>query len=160
MQRIQLSRDFYLDEFTRSQTAERLGRPIEVQVGSQLYLNLKHHVTTVMQPLRTALGVPVYISSGVRPWWLNNHLGGSDTSDHLDALATDFNAMGLSPLTVTQKIVELDLPFKQCIHEFGRWVHLSSPPIGQTPRRQCLTIYRGEKKNVVLNGLHPTPTRN
>ena len=38
---LQLSRNFYLSEFTRSETADRQGRPVVVKPSSEVEGNLK-----------------------------------------------------------------------------------------------------------------------
>ncbi|SHI60352.1 D-Ala-D-Ala carboxypeptidase family metallohydrolase [Halodesulfovibrio aestuarii] len=155
MQRFLLSPNFYLDEFCRSQTAERMGRPIIVEPGAEIQENLQHLCVTLVQPLRDELGVPIIVTSGYRPEWLNEYIGGSPTSDHIKGLAGDLIVPGLPPLQVAQTIVRLNLPFKQVIHEYGSWVHASVPCIGDAPLRQQLTITRGCNRQLVRAGLLP-----
>lgn len=154
MQRISLSPNFFLDEFTRSQTAERFGHPIEVEPGSTVFTNLQYLCLTLLQPIREALG-PIVISSGYRPTWLNDHIGGSSSSDHLTGLAADIIVPGRSPLDVARFISsQKNLGYKQLINEHDRWVHIASPGPANTPRRQDLTIWNNGQRNVTTEGLH------
>lgn len=164
MKRIKLSENFYLDEFTRSQTAARLGQVIEVEPGSEVFGNLQHLCETVLQPVRDALGVAVHITSGYRPEWLNLAVRGSDTSAHVKGLAADFVVGGMTPLEVCRQIVAIPepVPFAQLIYEFGVWVHISAPALDDEPARDALTAYRdlvtGKLKTLYANGLHPVET--
>jgi hypothetical protein len=153
MQRISLSPNFFLDEFTRSQTAERFGHPIEVELGSTVFNNLQFLCLTLLQPIREALG-PITISSGYRPKWLNDHIGGSPSSDHLTGLAADIIVPGRNPLDVARFISSQNLGYKQLINEHDRWVHIASPGPDTMPRRQELTIWHNGQQNLTTNGLH------
>src|SRR5574344_1686354 len=76
-----LSKNFSLYEFTRSETADRVGirnRPLFEHV-----LNLSY-LASRMEVLRRILGDrPIVITSGYRCHQLNMAVGGSATSDHL-----------------------------------------------------------------------------
>lgn len=148
-----LSPHFTLDEFTRSQTAERMGRPIVVAPDSEEFRNLQYLCMTLLEPLREALG-PVVISSGYRPGWLNAAVGGSSRSDHLTGLAADIIVPGRTPMEVAQAVNAMNLGYKQLINEFGRWVHISSPGPGVAPRRQNLTIWNDGRGTRTTEGLH------
>jgi hypothetical protein len=141
MDRIQLSRNFYLDEFTRSGVAARLGRPVAVAPGSAEYANVLRLCTHVLQPIRDGLG-PVFVTSGVRPRWLNRMIGSHDDSQHIPGQAADFRVIGFSPFEVVAWLSTSPIPFDQVIHEFGEWVHVSINPIERPPRRQVLTAYK------------------
>lgn len=153
MQRFLLSPNFYLDEFCRSQTAERFGKKIIVGLESSIAQNLQHLCVTVLQPLRDALGVPITVTSGYRPKWLNDHIGGSQTSHHLFGLAVDIVVPGVSPAEVAFKVAELHLPFEQVILEYDSWTHISVPAIGDLPARQLLTISQGATGRCVQAGI-------
>lgn len=161
MERIQLSTNFFLDEFTRSQTAARLGQAVEVEPGSEVFQNLERLCQTVLQPFRDAVGRVVQVSSGYRPEWLNLAVGGSKASAHVQGLAADIVVVGLPPLEAAQELAAMPgpLPWQQLIHEYGQWVHISAPAIGAAPARETLTAYkdlvRGQLKTLYANGLHP-----
>lgn len=154
---MRLSRDFTLEEFTRSQTAERMGRPIVVEPGSMEHRNLEQLCGVALQPMRDALGL-VSVTSGIRPVWLNEMIGGSPTSDHVPGLAGDVVVPGRTPLEVAKWAAANLKGCKQIIHEFGRWVHISVWPEGQTGECQLLTAYKVGKKTVYTPGLHAIET--
>lgn len=144
MERIALSKNFYLDEFTRSQTAERLGIDMRVNPAGVVAHNLRRLCVTVLQPLRDALG-PVHITSGYRPPKLNRLIGGSPNSQHQYGLAADIVVSGQAPLDVAlwlRRHLENDSGYDQLIHEFGRWVHVSVAPLNSSPRVQALTAVK------------------
>ncbi len=162
MTKIQLSKNFYLHEFTRSSIAAKYGIPVVVKPDSEIFHNLQRLCREVLQPIRDALG-PIDISSGYRPPALNNHprLRGSRTSAHLYGLAADFTVRGMTPLEVCQWLEQSGLKFDQCIHEHGRWVHIGLKADPAEQRQQLLTAWKPEKtaqtprpKTIYTPGLH------
>lgn len=133
----QLSPSFHLREFLASQIAARLGRPI-IPTPEQL-THLRQLCMTVLQPLRDEVRRPIIVSSGLRPRWLNELIGGSRTSAHLDGRAADVRILDWSPRAAVQAIRRLDLPIDQCILEFDSWVHVGIATEELTPRREYLT---------------------
>lgn len=134
-----LSRSFTLEEFCRSPTAQRMGRPI---VATQDHLdNLRRLCTLVLQPFRDALCKPIVITSGLRPPWLNEAIGGSKTSAHMDGRAADLEVPGMPPIEVCRFIRSLRLEVDQLIHEFppGGWTHVGIAKVGEIARTQYLT---------------------
>lgn len=88
----------------------------------------------MLERIRSALGavkgfdVPIIVTSGYRSEAVNKAVGGQPSSDHLKALAVDFKAPAFgTPYEVAKFLSgKLDaLGIGQCIHEFGRWVHVS-----------------------------------
>lgn len=147
---MKLSQNFSLDEFLISQTAERHG--ISMEPPPEVVENLRRLCVTVLQPLRNAVGASIHISSGYRPEELNTLIGGSATSQHRFGNAADFTVAGWTPLAVAQLIVELELPYDQVIHEFGRWVHVG---IADTIRGERLTAFKDARnKTRYVNGIH------
>jgi len=133
-----LSANFTLDELVASQTAARLG--IDNTPPDPVFLNLVH-LAYFLEDVRTLLGHPILISSGYRCESLNKAIGGARNSHHMRGLAVDFICPGYGdPLSVCKAIAASPLAYDQCIHEFGRWVHLG---IDDAPRRQNLTARRG-----------------
>lgn len=122
----ELSASFTLDELVFSQQAARLGisnRPDATQTAA-----LKDLCHNLLQPLRDALGTPISVSSGFRSARLNQSLHGAADSQHLEGKAADIRAFGMSAKALFKRVIELDLPFDQLIHEGGKqsqWVHLS-----------------------------------
>ena len=133
---MRLSKNFTLNEFLLSQTAERNG--IDMTPTPLVLHNIKTLVETVLQPLSDIVNVPIYISSGYRPHELNSLIGGSLTSAHKTGSAADFTVSGMSPFDVCELIVRQRLPYDQLIHEFGKWVHVG---IADNLRRENLTAY-------------------
>ncbi|MDJ0952556.1 MAG: D-Ala-D-Ala carboxypeptidase family metallohydrolase [Acidimicrobiia bacterium] len=145
-----ISKNFSLDEFLVSQTATRHG--IDMTPPPEIENNIKRLVIDVMQPLRDIAG-PLLISSGYRPEDLNSLIGGSKTSAHRFGCAADFRSNLMTPLDLCELIVDLNLPFDQVIHEFGRWVHVGIRWDDQPIRKQTLTAYKEGTKTRYLNGL-------
>ena len=151
---MKLSRNFSLIEFQVSQTAAR--HDIDMSIDNPVYLaNVKQLAATILQPLRDSfVGDPpskeysIFISSGFRPKALNRLIGGSDTSDHMTASAADIVVVGHQPIQVAERIIELELPFGQCILEFNRWIHVS---IGD--KREVLTARKVDGKTQYSFGL-------
>lgn len=137
MNDIQLSKNFWLREFLRSETAARMGRAI-VPTDEHV-ANLRLLCENVLQPIHDALNRAITITSGLRPQWLNLAVGGSLTSEHLYGRAADFVIAGYTPYAATIAISGLRLPWNQLIHEFGQWTHVSVPAAGQQPRREIKT---------------------
>jgi hypothetical protein len=149
---MKLSKDFLLHEFTRSQTAARLGReivPSVMETGALAQLCIH-----VLQPLRDAIGVTITITSGLRPAWLNPLIGGSKTSQHINGEAADIVAQGFTPLALCEEVINLKLPFDQLIYEFGAngWTHVSYT---DRHRGKVLTAQSIGGKTQYLEGLVP-----
>ena len=137
---MQLSQNFALSDLIRSETAEAEG--IDNTPPPGIVENLKR-LAAGLEAVRALLGAPLEISSGYRCAALNEAVGGSGTSQHLQGLAADFACPGFgTPLEVADAIRRSGLEFDQCILEYGRWVHLS---FSDAPRRRILTIYDEEK---------------
>ena len=86
---MQLSNNFRLSEFTRSDTANRLGIVNECSSLEQV-LNLAYLCHMVLQPLRDKFG-PIKINSGYRCKELNEAVGGARNSHHLLGEAADIH---------------------------------------------------------------------
>lgn len=129
-----LSAHFTLEEFIVSQTAARMGRAIEPSATD--IRNLTRLCVEVLEPLRIDLRRPIHVTSGLRPVWLNQAIGGSTSSAHVDGRAADIQVPGMTPLEVCQRVVELGLPFDQVIHEFppSGWCHIGIAKEGAQPR--------------------------
>ncbi len=89
---MQLSKNFSLDEMTKSQTAIRMGlanNPSEGEVE-----NLRLLCERVLQPIRDHFNHVVTISSGYRNEILSNKIGSSSKSQHCKGEAADFEIFG------------------------------------------------------------------
>jgi len=146
---MRLSKNFTLEEFTRSQTAERFG--IDMQPPELIVDNIRRLVQGCLQPLRDEAG-PMYISSGYRPLELNTRIGGSKTSAHVRGNAADFTVTGMSPYDTCELILTMNLPFDQVILEFppNGWTHLG---VADILRGEKLTAYKKDGKTRYINGI-------
>lgn len=127
---MQLSKNLYLSEVTKSQTAIQKG--IKNVPSKEEIENLKAIAQNVFQPLRDYFNVPIGISSGFRSKALNAAVGGSKTSEHTQGCALDLDADIFGSITNKEifDFVKNNLEFNQLIWEFGDdnnpdWVHVS-----------------------------------
>lgn len=151
MNGVQLSDHFWLHEFTRSDYAARIGR--EISPSEMEVENLRRLCITVLEPIRVRLDRVMFITSGLRPEWLNTAIGGSSHSDHVTGCAADFIVQGLTPRQVCETIAEMEIYWHQLIMEFDRWVHISVPMLRVIPARQVLTARRLNGSTSYLPGL-------
>lgn len=136
-----LSNNFTLEEATFSETAVRLG--INNQPSPEQLENMKI-AAEGMEKIRSLLGKPIRVNSWLRLPEVNVAVGGSKISSHMDGWAIDFTCAGFGdPYTVAKALKESDIQVDQCIHEFGRWVHVSFAP---QMRNQFLTIFKPDNK--------------
>ena len=143
---------FTLPELTLSQEATRKG--MKNIPSARHIINLGKLCNEILEPLRESVAAPISVSSGFRTPEVNEAVGGSRTSDHCDGRAADITIQGLTPLQVAERIVKLDLPFKQVINEFDQWCHVSIPLIGESPKRERLTARKDvQGKTFYLRGL-------
>ena len=152
---MKLSKNFTLEEFTKSQTATRMGIDNTPQ-GEHLEA-AKLLFENVVQPVRDTFG-PTIINSGYRGPELNAAVGGSAKSQHCNGEAVDIEVPGTANPDLAEWIEE-NLDYDQLILEFYKsgvpdsgWVHVSykSP---ETNRKQSLTAVKQDGKTVYLNGL-------
>mgnify|MGYP001361704922 FL=1 len=151
---VRLSENFSLQEFTKSQTAERRGidnTPVEGHLE-----NAKALFENVVQPVRDNFGVTV-INSGYRSGDLNYAIGGSNTSQHCKGQAVDIECPG-TPNYDVAKWIEDNLDFDQLILEFytpgipdSGWVHVSYKT--EDNRNASLTAMKENGKTVYKPGL-------
>lgn len=149
---MQLTKNFHLNEFLKSQTAERLG--IQNLPTAAEIANIRAVAENILQPIRDNYAVAVRISSGFRCIELNRAIGSHDKSQHITGSAVDFEVDGVPNLQVA-RFVEKKLDFDQLILEFhdpaipdSGWVHVSYiNPIKN--RKQVLTI----NKSGTIQGL-------
>lgn len=136
-----LSRNFYVWEFCRSETAEKRGIDVVVHRDSDEQYNLEALSQNVLQPVRDRRG-PLVTTSGYRPPELNDAVGGSPTSQHVFAEAWDgYDGQGLDPLELAGLFVDVQVPFDQLILEWdGNVVHVSHSR--RHNRGEVLTRYR------------------
>ena len=154
LREMRLSKNFTLQEFTKSQTAVRHG--IDNTPGEEHLTSAKSLFENVVQPVRENFGVTV-INSGYRGPKLNEAVGGSSKSQHCKGEAVDIECPGTSNYAVA-KFIEDNLDYDQLILEFytpgipdSGWVHVSY--IGEGNRKQSLTAMKENGKTVYKPGL-------
>ena len=128
---MKLSKNFSLEELTKSDTAIRRG--INNVPSEDVINNIQELVDNVLQPVRDRLG-PVVVTSGYRSPELNTAIGGSKTSDHCLGMAADIEVLGIDN-KITAEYIRDNLVFTQLILEFYKdgvpdsgWVHVSFDP--------------------------------
>ena len=146
---MELSKNFTLNELTKSQEATRLG--IDNIPNEEHIKNLKILCEKILQPIRDFYGMPVSISSGYRSVALCEAIGSSSKSQHTKGQAADFEVFGITNKQLADFVVQ-NLDYDQCILEFWNpnepnsgWVHCSYNSAGN--RKQYL---RASKLNNVV----------
>ena len=146
---MELSKNFTLNELTKSQEAVRLG--IDNTPNKEHIENLKILCEKILQPIRDFYGMPVSISSGYRSVALCEAIGSSSKSQHTKGQAADFEVFGITNKQLADFVVQ-NLDYDQCILEFWNpnepnsgWVHCSYNSAGN--RKQYL---RASKLNNVV----------
>ncbi|WP_279092191.1 D-Ala-D-Ala carboxypeptidase family metallohydrolase [Butyricimonas virosa] len=118
-----LSDNFTLDEFTRSDTASRLG--IINEPGEKELAALRVLVSRTIQPLRDKLGVPIHVNSGYRCPELNKAVGGVPTSQHQKGEAADLSIDGKAA-DILEALENSNIPFDQAIlYRKQNFLHVS-----------------------------------
>lgn len=88
----QLTKNFTLEEFERSKTAEENGICNKVENRSpEILSNINYLCYYLLQPIRNKYEKPMNISSGYRCKKLNELVGGSKTSQHMKGQAADIS---------------------------------------------------------------------
>jgi hypothetical protein len=151
---MRLSKNFTLQEFTKSQTALRQGidntpQGEHLEAAKKLFEN-------VVQKVRDNFG-PTVINSGYRGPKLNEAVGGSKTSQHCKGEAADIECPGTSNYDVA-KWIEDNCDYDQLILEFytpgipdSGWVHVSYSANGN--RKKSMTAMKENGKTVYKLGL-------
>lgn len=140
---MQLSKNFHLNEMTRSQTALRKG--IDNNPNSTEIEKLKTLCVHVLQPVRDHFGRGVTVNSGFRCLKLNRAIGSKDNSQHTKGEAADIEIPGINNRKLAEYIRD-NLDFDQLILEFyeegqpsSGWVHVSFVR-PERNRKNCLII--------------------
>jgi len=140
---MKLSRNFTLQELTKSDTAIRKG--IDNNPNADQIEKLKLLCEHILQPVRDHFG-PVTITSGYRSVDLCLAIGSSANSQHSKAEAADFECPGRDNAEVADWIYN-NLDIDQEILEYYKpgepnsgWIHCSY--VADKPRKQFLRAYR------------------
>ena len=141
-----LSRNFTLVEFTKSQTAERKG--ISNKPTLEHIENLTELCTHILEPTRRNFSKPIVITSGYRSEELCEAIGSKTTSQHAKGEAADFEMFGLDNKSLA-KYIKNNLIFDQLILEFynqddpsSGWVHCS---YSKEENRKEALLYNGKE---------------
>lgn len=147
---MQLSKNFSLQEMTKSQSGVRLG--IDNTPSSEIINNLSNLVTNILQPLRDFWNRPITVSSGYRSTELNKAVGGSPSSEHCKGYAADIEIVGVDNFTLFEYIKK-NMKFTQLILEFyeegiqdSGWIHVSFNPANL--KNECLKATKVNGKTV------------
>ena len=139
-----LTKNFSLNELTKSQTAER--KDIDNTPSAEHQENLKSLCEMILQPIRDHFGQVVSVSSGYRSPELCTAIGSKITSQHAKGEAADFEIFGVSNKELADWINE-NLTYDQLILEYWKesdpnsgWVHCSFTLNGN--RKQYLRAYK------------------
>ena len=148
---MQLSQNFELREFTRSQEASRKG--LDNTPPESTLPAIQALVDEVLQPARTHFAKPMNINSGYRSRAVNEAVGGSKTSQHVwttTAAAADVEIFGTDNLELAwwiQQNCEFDQLIAECYvpgeGPNSGWVHVSFRRDHEN-RRESLTYQRGK----------------
>jgi zinc D-Ala-D-Ala carboxypeptidase len=146
MHRMQLTKNFSLEQLVFSETAQR--ERIDNTPGPGILDNLRR-LAAGLEQVQALLGCPLEISSAYRCPELNACVGGARNSQHTRGQAADFTCAGFGPpLEIIKTIRASEVVYDQCILEYGKWVHIS---FSETPRGKVLSIY--DSKEGYLDGL-------
>ena len=148
-----LSKNLSLAEATKSATAIKHG--IANDPTPEHLQNLKESAEKIFQPIRDHFATPLAVSSGYRSAALNQRIGGSKSSQHMQGKAFDLDAHIFGGVTNNEifNFIKDNLDFDQLIWEFGTedepdWVHVSYN--GSENRKQILRAVRNNGRTQYL----------
>lgn len=123
-----MTRNFSRREFTRSDTADKLG--VSNMPDTDEQMQTLHVLALGMEQVRSVCGNrAVTITSGFRCKVVNEAVGGVPTSAHALGCAADFTVAGMSARETALEIAASHLVFDQLILEEDRNVcHISFDP--------------------------------
>ncbi len=144
---MQLTKNFALVEFERSETATRY--KLDNSVPKAVLPNVQR-LAELLQYIRDELKLKrIDISSGFRGDALNRMVGGVAGSSHQLGLAADISVPGMTAEELFQAIIKLDPEYDQVIQEFGRWVHIGLS-VGK-PRKQRMRATKNSQNKTVYS---------
>ena len=125
---MKLSKNFTLEEFIRSNTADRMGID-NVPKDEEVIKNLRNLCLEILQPLRDYVGAPVHINSGYRCKELNVAVGGVKNSQHCRGEACDIRIASPKQGREWAAWIEDNCRFDQMLLERNKngavWLHVS-----------------------------------
>lgn len=114
---------FTLNEFTRSDTAQRLH--IDNTPEPHHIANLTRLIIRTLDPARQRLAMPIYVNSGYRCPELNKAIGGAENSYHMQGRAADVTTRDTEGNRRLYLILK-NLPHTELIWEQnGLWIHIA-----------------------------------
>lgn len=142
MDYMRLTPHFRLSEFTRSETASRLGIDNNVK-DPKVVDNLRRLCEKVLEPLRNHTKTPIVINSGYRCPRLNAAVGGSPSSNHLKGCAADLRLSSESQAKEWFDWLKANTDFDELILERASpaslpWIHVALRAKGN--RRKTLYV--------------------
>jgi zinc D-Ala-D-Ala carboxypeptidase len=143
-----ITKNFSLQEFTKSHKAETMG--IHNEPNEQELQNLKMLCKYVLQPLRDAIKRPMIITSGYRSAALNQAIGGARGSQHTLGQAADFITANLSEAF---SHIRRNLIFDQVIwenHPKGAWIHVSYKHGSNRQQALFASFLKGRAEYILL----------
>lgn len=142
-----LSKNFTTQEAIRSSKAIEKG--IDNSMPKNIEQDADWFADTVLQPIRTKIGIPFDITSWYRCPKLNKAVGGVSNSAHLSGTAIDVGVRGKSTKEsfnlILAALKDLKISFDQLIAEKNTktgvtWVHLASKRKGNRNHSFYLNI--------------------
>lgn len=125
----QLTKNFTLEEFERSSTAEQLGIDNRIKNSEpEIISNIMYLCKNLLQPIRDAYGKPITITSGYRCSKLNEAVIGAKNSQHCKGQAADIKCESMYTLwTIIMEMIKSGkIEVDQAIDEKKlSWIHLS-----------------------------------
>lgn len=109
-------KNFQGHEFVTSAKADELGidnKPNQEQLANGMIL------ADIVQEIRDYVAVPIIVPSAFRCPAVNKAVGGAPRSRHLQFLAADLKAEGLTPKQLAIKIKESGISIDKCLIEKG-----------------------------------------
>jgi len=128
-----ITKNFRLEEFTKSKKATKLGVDNLGQLTQQNYINIEALCVNVLQKVRDMIQVPIHVSSGFRCRLINKAAGGATKSQHTKGEAADIFIDPVCSLGWTLwdvcKLIVKHTDFDQLIWETrpngSKWIHVS-----------------------------------
>ena len=153
---MRLSKNFWLNEMIKSNTATRYG--IENIPSTEEVVALTALTISCLQPIRDNHGV-VSISSGFRSGQVSEQVNSSRRSQHCKGEAADFECHSIDNKELALWITKSLPTWDQLLLEFysnddpnSGWIHLSYKRDGSN-RKEVKRAIRKGKKTVYENGL-------
>lgn len=132
---MKLTKEFDLNVFVHSDTAQRLG--IDNTPTPEAQSNLRALFDNLLLPMQNAMPGTFNVTSGYRCHKLNAAVKGKPESQHTKGMAVDVEYHEGGPemnTAIIEWVKQSGIDFDQCINEYPdrngnpRWVHLSYNP--------------------------------